>query len=211
MNHAKAAKEILLKHALTEINTGRIPRQFDVVMIDEAQDFPQPFFELVYHATAEPKRIVWAYDELQNLGDYTMPPASALFGTRADGNPRVELQNSDDAPQQDIVLPVCYRNTKWAITTAHGLGLGVYRDKGFVQFFDAPELWDDIGYRFLKGKAKTGTDVVLDRKPNSSPAYFAEYIVPTDAVTFSHFTTVERQYKWIAESIKKTSRTMNLT
>lgn len=177
-------------------------KEYDVVLIDEAQDFPQPFFEIVYHATKEPHRIVWAYDELQNLGDYTMPPASELFGSRDDGKPRVELANEEDAPQQDIVLPICYRNTRWALTMAHGTGFGVYREKGLVQFFDAPELWDDIGYRFLKGKPRGGVDVSVERKPNSSPAYFDERLSAADAVRIEQFASAERQYKWVADQIR---------
>ena len=53
---------------------------WDVVLIDEAQDLPASFFEMVYLITAPPKRIVWAYDELQNLGDYEMVSPSKLFG-----------------------------------------------------------------------------------------------------------------------------------
>lgn len=197
------AFEGICSELLSDLDGGATPKRFDVILIDEAQDFPQPFFEIVFHSTKDPHRIVWAYDELQNLSDYTMPPASELFGKKIDGSPRVELKNTEDSPQQDIVLPVCYRNTKWAITTAHSIGLGVYRDKGFVQFFDAPELWDDIGYRFLKGKPKGGNQVSIDRNPSSSPAYFNEFLTAEDAVLFSQFNSVDKQYKWVAESIKK--------
>ncbi len=51
-----------LLHQLTE-NGG--VQLYDAVLIDEAQDLPQPFFELVYRSLKEPKRIMWAYDELQ--------------------------------------------------------------------------------------------------------------------------------------------------
>lgn len=196
------AFEGICAELLVDLDTGKVPKLYDVLLIDEAQDFPQPFFEIAHHATKDPKRIVWAYDELQNLSDYTMPPATELFGKKADGKPRVELSNSADAPQQDIVLPVCYRNTKWAITTAHSVGLGVYREKGFVQFFDAPELWDDIGYRFLKGRAQAGVNISIDRKPNSSPTYFNEYMTPSDAVVMQQYATADKQYKAIAEAIK---------
>ena len=40
---------------------------FDAVLIDEAQDLPPEFFQLVYLFTKRPKRIVWGYDELQKL------------------------------------------------------------------------------------------------------------------------------------------------
>ena len=64
-----------------------IPQLYDAVLIDEAQDLPQPFFELVYHTTREPKRIIYAYDELQNLGTYSISPPSELFGKNTQGDP----------------------------------------------------------------------------------------------------------------------------
>jgi len=197
------AFEGICKELLTDLNKSKNEPLYDAVLIDEAQDFPQPFFEIVYFATPEPHRIVWAYDELQNLGDYTMPPAADLFGKKLDGTPRVELKNSEGSPQQDIVLPVCYRNTKWALTLAHGLGFGVYRDKGLVQFFDAPELWDDIGYHFLKGRPKGASDVVVERKPSSSPSYFEEELSADDAVSVVRFDSQSGQYVWLAQQIKK--------
>jgi superfamily I DNA and RNA helicase len=53
---------------------------FDAVLIDEGQDLPQSFFELCYLSAKDPKRVVWAYDELQNLGSYSMVPPSESSG-----------------------------------------------------------------------------------------------------------------------------------
>jgi len=183
------------------MNNRPIQKKYDAILIDEAQDFPQPFFEVVYNATSEPHRIVWAYDELQNLSDYTMSPSSELFGKKADGSPRVELSNEPGAPQQDIVLPVCYRNTRWALTIAHGLGFGIYRDRGLVQFFDAPKLWEDIGYRFMKGQPRGGSDVVIERKKSATPEYFENLIEANDAVTVERFPDADKQYRSVAEKI----------
>lgn len=197
------AFEGICAELLKDLRIADQSKKYDAILIDEAQDFPQPFFEIVYHATNKPHRIIWAYDELQNLGDYTMSPATELFGNNGNGAPRVSLSNDQDSPQQDIVLPICYRNTKWALTMAHSLGFGIYREKGLVQFFDAPELWDDIGYRFLKGTPRGGNKVTVERKPNSSPAYFDERLTAGEAVSIHAFDSASRQYDWIAEQIEK--------
>ena len=42
---------------------------YDAVLIDEAQDLPIPFFRVVHKMTRQPKRIIWAYDELQKLSE----------------------------------------------------------------------------------------------------------------------------------------------
>lgn len=192
----------ICKELLNSIKNRDLESQFDIVLIDEAQDFPQSFFELVYLATSQPKRICWAYDELQNLGVYSMAPPSELFGSNNRGSPRVpELSNSPRLPQQDLVLPICYRNTPWALTIAHALGFGVYRDDGLVQFFDDPGLWKDVGYELMSGNMSPGKYVELRRSQESSPSYFSELIEPQDSIQCFVFTNEDEQARWIAKSI----------
>ena len=177
---------------------------FDAILIDEAQDLPQAFFELAYLTTQPPKRIIYAYDELQNLGAYSMAPPTELFGVNASGAARVsDLPNYPGTPHQDIVLPICYRNTPWALTIAHALGFGIYRDGGLVQFFDDPGLWEDIGYNVVAGNMRPGQLVELERKPESAPRYFAELLDPADAVLCMVFDSEEDQAAWLAESIQR--------
>ena len=52
---------------------------FNAVLIDEAQDLPPEFFQLVYLFTKDPKRIVWGYDELQKLSEAAMPSTDELL------------------------------------------------------------------------------------------------------------------------------------
>jgi superfamily I DNA and RNA helicase len=184
---------------------------YDAVLIDEAQDLPSSFFKLVFSATKNPRRIVWAYDELQNLGDYSMASPAELFGNDANGNPRVALENQPDRPPQDIILPVCYRNTPWALATAHGLGFGVYRtasDKDatpLVQMFDEPSLWEEIGYECVTKNLGLGNQVSLARNPDCSPDYYSDpakrLIEPADAVNFQSFANALEQADWIASEI----------
>ena len=176
---------------------------YDAVLIDEAQDLPVPFFRIVHKMVRPPKRIVWAYDELQNLSDNMLPTVEHQFGTDSQGKPNVELANLPDSPRQDVILPICYRNTPWALTLAHGLGLGTSRNEGLVQSFDVPSLWLDIGYALVDGTFEKGQPVTLQRAPNSYPSYFPEYITPTDSVSTHVFTDAESQAHWVAQSIKR--------
>lgn len=180
-----------------------IEPMFDAVLIDEAQDFPEEFFHIVYEAVAAPKRVVWAYDELQNLSDFTMSPAEKLFGNNADGTPRVQLTNQPGRPLQDIVLPTCYRNTPWALATAHALGFGIYRSKGLAQMFDDPGLWDAIGYEEKGGAPKAGERVTFARKANASPSYFSDLLEPSEAIQCKVFNSEEEEFTWVTDKIKK--------
>lgn len=200
---ANRAFEGICRELLKATEQNSVRPLWDVVLIDEAQDFPNEFFKLVYQATPKPHRVVWAYDELQNLGEFAMQPAEDLFGRDKNGNPKVTLVNKEGQPQQDIVLPVCYRNTKWNLTSAHGTGFGTYRPEGLVQIFDTPSLWEDIGYQFVKGRPKGNVDVSIARKPSASPEYFEKLLQPADAVLARTFRTAAEQYNFIAEQIDK--------
>lgn len=177
---------------------------FNAILIDEAQDLPKSFFEICYLSACDPKRVVWAYDELQNLGSYSMAPPSELFGKNDRGEPRVpNLDEIEGTPKRDIVLPVCYRNTPWALTTAHAIGFGIYRQKGLVQFFDNPALWLEIGYRVESGDLLPGREVTLKRRENSYPPYFIDLLKPDDSVSWHAFEDSIEQFSWVAEQIHK--------
>lgn len=192
----------ICQELLTSVSEQAIEPMYNAVLIDEAQDLPEPFFRLLHKVTVEPHRIVFAYDELQNLSEVSTPPPEILFGSDPDGNPRVRLANLPGQPRQDITLPVCYRNTPWALTLAHALGLGIYRKSGLVQHFDDPALWLDVGYEVVDGHLASGQRVVLERRPDSFPPYFADLLSADDAVIRTKFDNEREQAEWVANSIK---------
>ena len=73
--------------------------EYDVMLIDEAQDLPSSFFRLVYANVKSPKRIIWAYDELQNLSTVEMPSLEEMFGVDGDGNLRINIENKENEPK----------------------------------------------------------------------------------------------------------------
>ena len=138
----------------------------------------------------------------QNLGDYEMRSEHELFGLDHEGRPRVTLKNEADRPREDIVLPVCYRNTPWALATAHALGFGLYRPQGIIQMFEEPSIWPRIGYEVVAGRLELGAPVTVQRSPGSYPSYFVEWLSPQDAIQCAVFNSAEQQYSALAESIK---------
>jgi len=189
---------------LLNISSKQSEPLYDVLMIDEAQDFPKSFFQLVYrNAVTHNHRIIWAYDELQNLGDYVVLPPEELFGADSNGEPLVMLTNENGKPRQDIMLPVCYRNTPWALTVAHAIGFGVYRTGGLVQLFEnaSEAVWSRLGYSLVSGTISTGHQVVLKRAEDSAPRYFYDLVSPEDSVSTAVFNNVQEQTKWVAQSI----------
>lgn len=188
---------------LLNVGKEKLLPVFDAILIDEAQDLPDAFFQICYQLANEPKRIVFAYDELQNLNNLNSISVEKMFGINEDGTPVISLKNEDNQPRQDIVLPICYRNTKWALTIAHALGFGIYRKPEMIQGFANPGIWEDIGYEVKSGKLKKGSRVKLIRDNKSTPPYFAELLSPEDAFISKVFKNEQEQFVWIAEQIRK--------
>ncbi|WP_031485754.1 DEAD/DEAH box helicase [Maridesulfovibrio frigidus] len=176
---------------------------YDAILIDEAQDLPSAFFQIIYYCTKDPKRIIWAYDELQNLNDSAMLPLDELFGTSQSGQQNIEVHNAEDEARQDITLPVCYRNSPWTLTLAHALGMGVYRSEGLVQLFDELNLFEDIGYKVHSGALSFESDVSLERKVSSYPGYITDLFDPRDIMQSKIFESKIEQYEWVASQINK--------
>ncbi len=86
---------------------------FDAILVDEAQDFAPPFLNLCYELLRGEKRLVYAYDELQNLSNKGLPPPEELFGNNEAGKPRVTFSAPQEGmPKQDLILSTCYRNSR---------------------------------------------------------------------------------------------------
>ena len=180
---------------------------FDAVLIDEAQDLPTSFFKMVYKLTKKPKRITWAYDELQSLSDITIPSLEEIFGIN-ENNTNFSLQNRPGEPVQDIILPVCYRNPMWSLSVAHALGFGVYRkpedsNSGIVQMFDSPAIWEDIGYKCVGGELSLGKRVILKRSSDATPEYFEKVLTAQSCLQFKSFNDINEQYNWVADEVYK--------
>lgn len=188
--------------ALESLPKEKPTATFDALLIDEAQDFGPHFFKLAYSSVKSPHRFVWAYDELQSLREASLSRVEDLFGKDALGEPVVKLHNIESQPQQDIILPICYRNTPWALSAAHAIGFGIYRDQGLIQMFDEPALWSDIGYEVVAGRPEPGSQVTLARRKDSTPQFFAKLLDPADAVQFQSFQSEEEQAIWTADQIK---------
>ena len=133
----------------------QMDKMYDCILIDEAQDFDKNFLSLCLKVLGNEKRLVYAYDELQQLNEETMPTPKEIFGE--------EIQN-------DTPLTVCYRNQSPVIVTAHAIGMGMYRE-GYdlpLQMPSSPNVWEAIGYE-SSTEIKDGEEVTLYRTSKTSP------------------------------------------
>ena len=145
---SKACEEVIKQ-------VPNMKKMYDCILIDEAQDFDKNFLSLCLKVLGDDKRLVYAYDELQQLNEETMPTPQKIFGE--------EIQN-------DTPLTVCYRNQSPVIVTAHAIGMGMYRE-GYdlpLQMPSSPDVWKAIGYESLE-EIVDGKEVTLYRTLKTSP------------------------------------------
>lgn len=176
---------------------------YDAILIDEAQDFSKYFIQLCYEIVKEPKRLIYAYDELQNLNNKIMSSPEAIFGNDSHGQPRVQLENLPGEPKQDIILEKCYRNSRPILSSAHALGFGIYRNEGIIQMFDYASLWEDIGYKIKDGQLEDEKLVKLTRTNETSPKFLEDHSDVEDLIIFKSFNNKKEQFEWLAEQIEK--------
>ncbi len=178
---------------------------YDAILVDEAQDFSSSFLKICYSMLRPPKRLVYAYDELQNLSGKSLPPPEEIFGVDDHGEALVSFGNDG---RQDVILQKCYRNSRPVLVSAHGLGFGIYRNKpegketGLVQMFDSPTLWTEIGYHVREGSLEKGRYVVLERTEETSPEFLECHSVLDDLVVFKVFDSEDEQNSWVVQEIQ---------
>ena len=196
--------------ALKEVKN--IQQVYDLIIVDEAQDFGSSFLRLCFEMLKEPKRLIYAYDELQSLTNSSLPSPEIIFGKNLDESPRVRFEAPvPGSPKQDIILNVCYRNSRPLLTTAHALGFGIYREpEGLIQMFDQKVLWEEVGYTVLEGQLNEGERVVLGRTHENSPAFLESHSPIDDLIQFQLFDNNDDQINWLVAEITNNIRNEEL-
>ena len=188
---------------------------FDMVLIDEAQDFPPAFFETIFYITKKPKRIIWAYDEFQSLNELKISDPETLFGTKKDGNPNMRNDSIkgqyEDGIDKDYMLPNSYRNPRKVLLYAHGLGLGLYSERAKVPMQDKYS-WEARGYEIIQPKDKDKfeeNDHIVVERPEKYSKNILEKLVDehskfssSDIIKFRRFDTVEQELDSVIKSIR---------
>ncbi|MCY4232830.1 MAG: ATP-binding domain-containing protein [Bacteroidetes bacterium] len=179
---------------------------YDVILVDEAQDLPAEFLQICYQLLNDKKMLIYAFDDLQNLSDESLPSPEIIFGKDQSGDPVVSF---DQSPGNDIILEKCYRNSGPLLTTAHALGFGIYRKvksdvtSNLVQMFDHPDFWKDVGYRVKKGNLIHGNHIILHRTEDSSPRFLVDHSPIQDLIQFICFRDQREQTEWLINEIRE--------
>lgn len=180
-SNAAGGKDPLEYACRTLLDSGKVSPFYDLVLIDEGQDFRTNFYQLCAAITKgerDEKQIVWAYDELQDIFNVRVRTSEELFGKDTDDKPRISLARAlpPGVETNDFVLPKCYRNQRDTLVLAHAIGFGVYGTP--VQMLQGRAHWEDVGYEVDTPDMQPGKAVVIRRPDRNSPTRLAT----TDAV-----------------------------
>jgi superfamily I DNA and RNA helicase len=189
-----------------EANKNKIEEEYDFVLMDEAQDFPPNFFQLIYRLTKEPKRIIFAYDELQSLNKLSISDTGDLFGYNIDGTKVVDFSKGsyESGIEMDYVLYKSYRNPLNVLMTAHSIGLGLYNQDGFMQVIEDRDVWKAIGYNVIEGDLKQKGEKITIERPLENSVSFAKdlYSGNQESLQYLLFPNRNEEILWIADQIQ---------
>ncbi len=186
----------------------KIEKKYDHVLIDEAQDFPDPFFKLCYQLVKgerDEKSIIWAYDDLQNIFNVKRRSTRQMFGEDEAGNALVDLERAaallPPYVSNDVVLYKCYRNPVEILICAHALGFGIYSDT-IVQMLENRDHWEDVGYQVISGDFNVGSEIVVERPRDNSPLALPKNESKENIVRHYRAADFDAEVRWIVNEVR---------
>ena len=171
--------------------------KYDLTLIDEGQDFPNSFYQLCYKLTKD-RRIVWAYDEFQNIFNTNVQDEKETFGKDSVGNYYVDFSRGEN-PYQDVTLKCCYRNPRKVLIAAFSLGLGIYSSQ-VLQRLESNLHWESLGFFVEQGNCHEGDQMIVSRPVENTPSVIHEELEQY-SMKLSAFDSLDDECKFVAKEI----------
>ena len=193
-------------YIFTQLNKIELKEKYDLTLIDEGQDFPSSFYKVCRKITKN-MRIVWAYDDFQNIFDVNIQNEKETFGKDENHKYYVDFSR-DENILQDIVLHKCYRNPRLALINAFALGLGIYNDK-VLQRLENNNHWTDLGFEVEIGDSSDNCQMIVSRPLENSPIKTNEFF-REDSIQIEIFDDVNKECEYVCSKIINDIRNENL-
>ena len=174
---------------------------YDYLLLDEGQDFPRTFYWLC-RKLVKNDRLIWAYDELQNILNIEIQETMQLFNNEFgdEGINLEELAQHHPHQNNDIVLHKSYRNPREILLISHALGFGVYNDK-MVQRLEDKDHWIDLGYDVQLGNCQEGEQTIIHRPEQNSPSIISNHYKMNEIITTYVADNFNEEVEWVTKSI----------
>lgn len=190
---------------------------FDAILIDEGQDMvfketefhyyrKQPIYWMAYSAlrpvdpqNPEVRRLIWAYDEYQNINTMEIPSAKAIFGEEK-GLDKLLLGNYKGNIPKSIIMKDSYRTPGPVILAAHAICMGMLNREGMIAGPTQKAEWELLGYT-VTGAFQKNSRVTLERPPENSrnPLTYFQGMPPL--FSFNLFSSESEEYQKLAQNI----------
>ncbi|MEY4902756.1 MAG: hypothetical protein RLZZ292_571 [Bacteroidota bacterium] len=205
---AKSFDENPFRYICTELDKhNSLVPTYDYVLLDEAQDFPSSFYR-VCRKIVKKNRIIWAYDDFQNILNIAIQDEKNTFGKDENGKFYVDFSESEyNRGLNDLVLSKCYRTPRIVLCVAFALGLGIY-NKGrngnakMVQLLENNAHWEDLGFSVEQGDSSVGSQMLINRPKENSPELKNQYLEGTIVSVKAHKDITE-ECKGVVDAILK--------
>src|SRR5699024_1872146 len=194
--NAKTSR-LALDYVCTKILDEELREEYDLILLDEAQDMPKSFFQLLEKISIKPANIIYAYDELQNINNVTLEEPEDLFGKKTNGEPRIKIN-----AENDHILKRTYRNHKKVLLTAIGFGFGFYSNNGLVQLLNDKSTWEALGFT-IQATLFENTQVTVSRSKYNSPNDLDEVYKEQPIVNFQRQENSDEEIKYVVKEIKR--------
>jgi superfamily I DNA and RNA helicase len=203
------------------LDEEEIPQLFDAIVIDEGQDlvtgeelkyydentgeYKQAIYWLAYQSLrpvenqgSEQKRLIWAYDEAQNLDNLKIPGAKELFGESLSN--LIVGKHPGDIPKS-VIMYRCYRTPGPILAAAHAIGMGLLRPEGMLSGLTDQKSWNSVGYEVTGDFRKMGSEITLHRPGANSynplPSLWTEPVLE-----FQTYTSRQEELEGLIERVK---------
>ena len=192
-------------YACLKLMDNNIKPAYDLILIDEGQDFTPPFYQLCYKLSKN-KKIVWAYDDFQNIFNVEIQDERETFG-KTNGVYNVDFSRNI-IDNSDIVLSKCYRTPRIPLIAAFSLGLGIYNTQ-VLQRLSSNDLWKSLGFEVVKGNSRTGENMVIKRPEANTPSY-SNREFGVGCISYKKFSNIDGECDFIANQIANDISVENL-
>ena len=180
---------------------GKMNKDYDYVLIDEAQDFRPSFYQLC-RAIVKEDCLVWCYDDLQNIFDVKIQDTIATFKNDygAEGIDLEKLNEEFPELNNDVVLEKTYRNPLEILVLAHAIGFGIYNDT-LIQTLENNQHWHDFGYEVVQGNSRVGDKMEIIRPKTNSPLIISDKQNPEEIIKINSYNSMIEEIDAVADDI----------
>lgn len=195
--------ELLDENCKELIREADIQQRYDAIFIDEGQDFEPGFYKMCYRALTDEKRLIWAYDEAQNLSSLTAPTPPKIFGQDRELLPeKLDLQGAyKGGIQKSLIMRRSYRAPRQALMAAHSMGMALKRPDLAVPRIKTKPGWEDIGYEVEGDFREIGETIRIKRPEKFSQHPLQEWPEAGPFVSFDRFDSRDAEVNYVARSV----------